>query len=269
MRRLTHAGLLAVLYSLATVSLALGAAFVGPIYDGPDLDYQPSIIQVQPSGQLMIVYERLAPQTNLGDLYVSVSNDGGQSWTTPQVIINTPSNERHPALLQLDSSFALFYLSNETGSFRIHRAASTDGLTWTPQGAIDLGWTTGGELNPAVIREADGTLTMTYQRSGIGYLARSTDNGATWDKLQTRVSTAGGALPRIAKRESDGTYLVTYQTGSSTVLMYSKVSTDPYNWNVVETPFSVDANSHDSQPIVLEDGTFVTFYTLQIGRAHV
>lgn len=269
MRKLRVAGVLAVLLSLTTVSLALAAAFVGPIYDGPDLDYQPSIIRVQPSGQLMIVYERLAPGTNSGDLYVSVSDNGGQTWTTPQVIINTAGNERHPALLQLGtSSFALFYLSNESGSFRIHRATSADGLSWAGQGAIDLGWATGGELNPAVIREANGTLTMTYQRGGVSYLARSTDDGVTWDLLKTRVSTAGGLLPRIAKRESDGTYLVTYQVanpGTNLLHMYAKVTTDPYNWSVAQTPFSIDANSHDSQPIVLEEGKFVTFYIQQVG----
>lgn len=269
MRKLRVAGVLAVLLSLATVSLSLAAAFVGPIYDGPEMDYQPSIIRVQPSGQLMIVYERQITSSNY-DMFVSVSNNAGLTWTTPQVIINTAANERHPALLQLGtSSFALFYLSNETGSYRIHRATSADGLSWTGQGAIDLGWASGGDLNPAVIREASGTLTMTYQRSGVSYLARSTDNGVTWDKLQTRVSTAGGALPRIAKRESDGKYLVTYQVnpGTNVLQMYSKVTTDPYNWNVTQTPFSIDANSHDSQPIVLENGTFVTFYTQQTGTA--
>ena len=268
MRKLRVAGVLAVLLSLASVSLSLAAAYVGPIYDGTSLDYQPSIIRVQPSGQLMIVYERLNPSQS-GDLYVSVSNNGGQTWTTPQVIINTAGNERHPALLQLStSSFVLFYLSNETGSFRIHRATSTDGLSWTSQGAIDLGWATGGEINPSVIREANGTLTMTYQRlSGPSYLARSSDNGVTWDTLKTQVSPANSALPRIVKRESDGKYLVTYQTGSSVVSLFSKVTSDPYNWNVTETPFSIDANSHDSQPIVLEDGKFVTFYTQQIGSA--
>jgi hypothetical protein len=270
MRKQRIAGVLAMLFGLASVSLALGAGYVGPIYDGNSLDYQPSIIRVQPSGQLMIVYERLAAQTQVGDLYVSVSNNGGQTWTIPQAIINTTGNERHPALLQLGtSSFVLFYLSNETGSFRIHRATSSDGLSWTRQGAIDLGWDSGGEINPTVIREANGTLTMTYQRNGVSYLARSSDSGVTWDKLQTRVSTAGGALPRLAKRESDGKFLVTYQVnpGNNVLRMYSKVTSDPYNWNVAETPFSIDVNSHDSQPIVLENGTFVTFYTQQSGSA--
>jgi hypothetical protein len=271
MRKPSGIVMLALLFSLATVSLALAATYVGPVYDGTHMDYQPSIIRVQPSGQLLLVLERQITPSNY-DQYVTTSSDGGQTWTDPQAILSTPSNERHPALLQLGtSSFVLLYLSNETGGYRIHRATSTDGLTWTPQGALNLGWSTSGEINPAVIREADGTLTMTYQRTGGStgsYIARSSDNGVTWDTLKTQVSPAG-ALPRIAKRESDGRYLVTYQVnpGTGVLQMYSKVSSNPYSWSVAETPFSIDANSHDSQPIVLEDGTFVTFYTQQVGTA--
>ncbi|HEX6290858.1 MAG TPA: sialidase family protein [Herpetosiphonaceae bacterium] len=269
MRKRIRVALCAILFSLATISLALGAAFVGPVYDSPNMDYQPSIIRVQPSGQLMIVFERQVTQSNY-DQYVTTSSDGGTTWTTPQAILSSASNERHPALIQLGpSSLALFYLSNETGGYRIHRATSADGSTWTPQGALNLGWATGGDLNPAVIREADGTLTMTYQRSGVSYIARSSDGGVTWDTLRTQVSTAGGALPRIARRESDGTYLVTYQVnpGTNVLQMYAKVSNDPYTWSGAEIPFSIDANSHDSQPIVLEDGTFVTFYIQQTASA--
>jgi len=269
MRKPTIIAMLALLFSLMTISLAFAAAYVGPVYDGTHMDYQPSIIRVQPSGQLMIVFERQVTQSNY-DQYVTTSSNGGQTWSTPQAILSTPSNERHPALLQLGpASFVLFYLSNETGGYRIHRASSTDGLSWSPQGALNLGWSTSGEINPTVIRETSGALTMTYQRTGGStgsYIARSIDNGATWDTLKTQVS-ATGALPRLAKRESDGRYIVTYQVnpGSGVLQMYSKVSADPYNWNVAETPFSIDANSHDSQPIVLEDGTFVTFYIQQVG----
>jgi hypothetical protein len=268
MRKPTIAAMFALLFSVATVSLALGAAYIGPVYDGTHMDYQPSIIRVQPSGQLMIVFERQVTQSNY-DQYVTTSSNGGQTWSVPQPILSTSFNERHPALLQLGpSAFVLFYLSNASGGYRIHRATSADGLSWTPQGTLNLGWSTSGDLNPAVIREASGALTMTYQRSGGSYIARSTDNGVTWDTLKTQVSPAG-ALPRLAKRESDGRYLVTYQVnpGTNVLQMYAKVSTDPYNWTVVETPFSIDANSHDSQPIVLEDGTFVTFYIQQVGTA--
>ena len=254
------------LLALAGVGWAAGAApqFVGPLYDGPELDYQPAILRMLPGQQLMVVWERLNLPSLSGDFYVAFSSDEGQTWTAPAAILPSPLNQRHPALVQLAAnSFALFYLVDETGSgaHRLHRATSPDAVTWTDQGALDLGWATPGEINPSVIREADGTLTMTYHRlSGPSYIAQSHDDGATWDKFQTQVSPANAQLPRLAKRESDGLYLVTYQVGSSNLDLYAKVSTDPYNWSGAQIPVSIDINTHDSQPIVLEDGTFLVAY---------
>lgn len=263
--------LVALLLSLSMISLALGAAFVGPIYNGADLDYQPAILRAQPSGQLLVVIERRPPGASTFDLVLTTSSDNGQSWTTPQPIINTPLNERHPALVQLAGGFALFYLKDQGGgAYRINRATSADGSVWVDQGPINLGWATPGEINPAVISEAGGALTMTYHRlNGPSYIARSTDGGATWDTLKTQISPGAAALPRIAKRESDGRYLVTYQVnpGNNSLDVYAKVSSDPYNWSGTQYAVSTVANSHDSQPIVLEDGTFVVFTAEQQGGA--
>ncbi len=86
-------------------------------------------------------------------------------------------------------SFALLYLVDQTGggSYRIHRATSADGAAWTGHAAVDLGWATPGEINPDVVHEGGGVLTMTYQRSG-AYVARSLKGGVTWDTLRTQVS---------------------------------------------------------------------------------
>ena len=162
-KRAVLRSIVVLLLSLAVASLVQGSTpeYIGPIYTGPDLDYQPAIIRVSPSGDLMVVFERIALDTFFGDLYVTFSANGGQTWTAPQPAVSSVLNERHPALVQLAaSSFALFYLVDETGSnsFRLHRATSADGLIWTDQGALDLGWATTGEINPCVIREADGTV---------------------------------------------------------------------------------------------------------------
>jgi uncharacterized repeat protein (TIGR01451 family) len=250
------------------------AYYRGPIYSGSELDYQPSIIRVQPGGRLLVVFERFDPATFSGDLYATYSDDGGGSWSEPVPAIDSALNERHPSLVQLaDSSFVLFYLVDETGAgaYRIHRATSSDGVAWIPRGGIDLGWSMSHQVNPNVIREADSSLTITYHRyftasqsSGPSYIARSMDDGATWDTLRTQVSDSSAALPRLAKRESDGLYIVTYQVnpGGDDLDLYAKISTDPYDWAVPQIPVSTDINTHDSQPIVLEDGTFLVVYAM-------
>ncbi len=246
-----------------------------PIYGGSESDYQPSLIR-RADGKLMIVLERLAPRTNSGDLLVSTSADGGATWTTPAAIINTKLNERHPSLVQHASgTYSLFYIQVDTrNAYTIQRATSTNGTTWTNRGAVNLGWGTAGDMNPSVILEADGSLTMTYQRSNgsayAGYIARSLDGGVTWDSRRTTVSDGlAGMLPRVAKRASDGRYMVTFQaTGpGGQMAIYAKTSADPYAWSVPRAPVSEGENAHDSQPIVLEDGRFFVTYGAVAGDA--
>ncbi len=250
--------------SAVVAATAAGA----PIYAGPETDYQPSLIRTL-DGRLMIALERLGGRTNSGDLLVSTSADGGATWSVPSMAVGTRLNERHPSLVQHASGvFSLFYLQVDArGAYRIHRATSADGTTWTRHGAVNLGGATAGDMNPSVIVEADGSLTMAYQRltSGtyVGHIARSLDGGVTWDGLGTTVSDGGMAmLPRVAKRESDGLYMITFQTTGPDGEMgiYARTSADPYDWSVPRVPVSEGENAHDSQPIVLHDGRFMVTY---------
>ncbi len=258
-----------VLFLLIAVWGGTALAASGPIHDGPELDYQPSIIRELSGSRLLMIFERLDTGDFFGDLMVTWSDDNGETWDPPSPAVATIFNERHPALVQLAANqYVLFYLLDETSSnsFRIYRATSTNGSYWTEQGAVDLGWDTPGEINPSVISEGGGVLTMTYHRlSGPAYIARSTDSGVTWDQLKTQVSDGQGALPRLAKRESDGRYLVTWQVGGSDLDLFGRYSHDPYDWSGEAIPLSTEINTHDSQPIVLEDGTFLVAYARQVG----
>jgi hypothetical protein len=252
--------------STDTVSTPAGA----PAYAGPEMDYQSSPVRLQPSGALMMAIERLDPATGRGDLYLSGSTDGGATWTVPRLAVGSVLNERHPALVQLaDGGLALFYLADEGGgSFRIHRATSPDGDAWTQHGAIDLGWRRPGEINPSVIVEPDGSLTMTYhRRGGAAYVARSLDGGATWDTRRTAVTRSAASLPRIARRAGDGLYLVTYQMSGAggAIELFAETSADPYDWKARGVRISPNTNDHDSHPIVLEDGSFFLTYAQSVG----
>jgi len=236
------------------------------VTSGPELDYQAAILRSSDDGARIVVFERLNPSTILGDLWITRSIDDGKTWSEPVAIIATAVDERHPALVQSGpSAYALFYLKGTGSSYRLWRATSDDGVQFTEQNQLDLGWASGGEINPHVIRHADGTLTMSYHRLGAGvYVAQSTDDGVTWDQLQTQIA-AAAQLPRIAFRESDGLYLASYQTGSSALDMFVKTTTDVRDWSAPAQDFATTGNNHDSLPIVMPDNAFVLFWIRAAG----
>lgn len=266
-----HPGLLASAPLLAVLTVPAPLSAQQTVSGGPGNDYQADVaIPRDAPDSRIVVFERLDGALS-GDLYVTRSSDGGATWTTPALAIGTAANERHPALVQTGAqAWALFHLAGTgaSSSFRIHRATSTDGTVFTAQGAVDLGWPTGGEVNPHVIRHPDGTLVMTYQRlSGAAHLAQSTDGGATWDTLRTQVSPGNAALPRIAFRPDDGTWLLVYQTGSNPVSGWIKTSSDPLDWSAPARPLLPAGNNHDGFPMVLSDGSFALLWAQVVGNA--
>lgn len=268
-------GLLPPIGMVAALVLALVPVAALPravsVHDGPELDYQPAIIRQEPSGRLLVVFERLDRATLSGDLYSSYSDTAGASWSEPQPVVCSELSERHPALVQLGAeSYALYYLVGAGGrsDYRIHRAVSVDGVNWEAQGEIDLGWPDPGEINPSVVRLPDGTLAMAYHRFlGRAYLSLSRDAGATWDKSRIFVTTQDAALPRIAYRAADGRYIVTFQTnpGDDRLNLWAKTTLDPSDWESDPIPVSLGRNTHDSFPIVLADGRVAVYYARQVG----
>jgi len=234
------------------------------VTDDSYLNYMPSMLEL-PDGSLAIAYERLDSSFENGDIMVTFSDDGA-AWSTPTAVVAGTGNERHAALIRLqDGTYQVYYLSDETGGYRIHMADSPDGVYWTPRGIVDLGWTDEDLVNPTVISESDGSLTMSYDvLSDGGYVSHSTD-GVAWDDARTQVST--GSINRVA-RHSDGTYVVSYQRKTGIwyyqIDVFTKTSTDLVNWSA-ENRVTYTQNSHDSFPIELADGQHALYYATSTG----
>ncbi|OAB58818.1 hypothetical protein AY599_20125 [Leptolyngbya valderiana BDU 20041] len=251
--------------AFATFLLGPVAAWASPIIVSGTggFDYQADAIQPwgAPS-ERVVVFERLS--SFIGDLYLTRSTDSGASWSDPVPIVTGTANQRHADLVQTgESSFQLFYLSNATGSFRIHRSSSSDLVDFTDHGALDLGWASGGEINPQVIRRPDGELFMVYHRlSGAAYIAQSSDGGVTWDLRRQQVSPSNAALPRLSYRPSDGRYLLAYQTnpGNNQLRLWSRTTLDPASWSDTPVEIAAGGNNHDGWPILRSDGRFMVFW---------
>ncbi len=250
--------------ALALLATSASAYTAVPVTNDAYLNYMPSLLQCA-DDSLMIVYERLDANYENGDLMLTMSDDGS-SWSAPREIVATSGNERHPSVVQLgDGSFQLYYLSDETGGYRIHMADSPDGSVWTRRGGVDLGWSSENQVNPTVFAEEDGSLTMSYDvLSNGGYVSHS-DDGTDWDHNRTNVST--GSLNRIM-RHSDGTYVLSYQRKTGLLYyqidIFTKTSADRLSWSA-ENRVTYTQNSHDSFPLEPGDGDYALYFATSTG----
>ena len=227
---------------------------------GTGNDYESWVIRLNDS-RLMLVFCR-NPDWASGNLYVTLSSDDGASWTSPQPIITDAGDQATLSFVQMPGdTLRLWYASDETGSYKIHSAWSTDGLVWTKTGALNLGWTSSTNYyDPTVLLEPDGSLTMSYVVSGSGVYIAHCPVGGAWDTARTQISSSGFRA-RVMKH-ADGTYLIAYhkRTGSSTEYdVFSTMSTDRINWTT-PVQLTTNHNSHDPSAYQMPDGTYMVYY---------
>jgi len=247
--------------ALGTFCCLTALAVPTAISDGPENDYESWIGRLD-DGRLLVIFDR-NPDWQSGDLYRSVSEDDGASWSSPEPVITVPGDQATLCFQQLpDLSIHLWYASNESGDYRIHAAHSADAETWTEDGQVDLGWWAGIDYyDPTVALEPDGSLTMCYVVSGLGaYVARK-PAGGSWDTDRRLVAT-GGQRARIMKH-GDGTYVAVYHKRSGPSQydydVFLRTSMDLDSWSP-ELRMTTNLNSHD--PFVGEmcDGSYRLYY---------
>lgn len=232
-----------------------------PIVSGPA--YDDGAVPLAVNGRLLVMFER--DQGTHDDLYVVTSDDAGATWSDPSPVATSGADNRLGSLVRLrDGTLALFYTSNAGGMYRVHRATSPDGTTWTEHGAVDLHQLPASAINPHVIVEADGRLTMVYQLLGGSlFVAQSADGGITWDEQPTRIGLLAAVSPRIT-HTADGRYLLTYHSGGADLDLYAHLSDDPYTWEGEPVAISVGQDSRDGFPVLLNDETLAVFYALSV-----
>lgn len=243
------------------VMICIGVLHADPVVvsGGPENDYESWIARLH-DNRLMLVFCR-NPDWVSGDLYVTFSSDSGTTWDSARVIIEDTLNQSTLSFAQMpDDTLWLWYASNETNEYQIYAAFSMDGISWTKQGPVALGWQSWQRhYDPTVILEPDSSLTMSYRGPDGGYIAHH-PYGGSWDTLKTRVAPSG-YRPRVMKHSS-GTYLYAYHRntgGSYDYDVFIRTSMDRVNWSD-SIRLTFNSNSHDPFPNETPDGAYRVFY---------
>jgi hypothetical protein len=173
--------------------------------------YFPVAVRLQ-DGRIAVVLRGGAGHLGIkGRLDMVLSSDEGETWTRPNLVVDSPEDDRNPALGQArDGSLVIAYLRlakyDEQGRYNpnLEKPDTTwvtrsedGGKTWGEPDSIDvsdIGW---GSPFGKILTLADGTMLMAVYGGPVrapgqkvadsdnSYLYRSTDNGKTWKRYAT------------------------------------------------------------------------------------
>jgi hypothetical protein len=173
--------------------------------------YFPVALRLQ-DGRIAVVLRGGAGHLGIkGRLDMVFSSDEGKTWTRPTLVVDSPQDDRNPALGQArDGSLVVAYLRlakyDEQGRYnpKLDKPDSTwvtrsedGGKTWlesSPIDVSDIGW---GSPFGKILTLPDGTMLLPMYGGPVrtpgekvadsdnSYLYRSTDNGKTWKRYAT------------------------------------------------------------------------------------
>jgi hypothetical protein len=195
-----------------------------------------------------------------GRAHITRSDDGGLTWSKPQVLIDTPSDDRSPAATQLADGTLVCsfftYPDTETGIIR----STDDGKTWdqTPRLlAKPMAWTaTDGPPHPlkdgSVVVATYGGNTRDEGEKTKEALFRSTDSGVTWNHLATIDAPFALDEPDIAQLTDGRLVTISRREGS--------VAWSSDNGKTWTTPVPLPFKMYDPWLLTLKDGTLLCLH---------
>jgi photosystem II stability/assembly factor-like uncharacterized protein len=195
-----------------------------------------------------------------GRAHITRSEDGGLTWSKPQLLIDTPSDDRAPAATQLaDGTLVCSFFTYPDTATGIIRSTD-DGKTWerTPRLlSRPMAWTAtdGPPLqlkDGSVVVVTYGGNTYDEGEKGKQALFRSTDSGATWNHLATVDAPFALDEPSIAQLPDGRLVTIARREGA---LAWS--SDNGKTWTKpVPLPFKM----YDPWLLALKDGTLICLH---------
>ena len=219
-----------------------------------------------------------------GRLDMVFSSDQGKSWSKPTVVVDSPLDDRNPALGQAaDGAIVVAFWRtaryDEQGRYneKLDKPVNTwvtrsndGGKSWSEPQQIDVSDISWGSPYGKMITLPDGAMLMSmyggnsspapHSGPGASYLYRSTDNGKTWRRFST---IAGGYNETAIARLANGDLLAALRSGKPQDVSVARSRDGGKNWSVpsVITP----ANVHPADLLPLADGSVLMTCGYRVG----
>ena len=200
--------------TIALLAVEAGAAEkdlveIRTVAKSSDVDYYafPSVCRLANGDLLCVFYLGTGHISPDGHVAMVRSSDEGKTWTKPEIVVDTPEDDRDPSIMQTRTGRIIinFFVYDGKGggdrstrlSPRVHYAYSDDGgKTFCKPKPLDVGWNWSA-TSDGVLELPDGTLLMPIYGRKEGdvkdraSLVFTMDNGETWSKRPVTIGYDG------------------------------------------------------------------------------
>jgi len=196
----------------------------------------------------------------------------GDSWTAPQVIVDTPNQpEGNPVLFQTpDGRLWLFYVTIEGRGWQDCplklRTSEDGGNTWSPERILraEHGWMTRNK--PLVLDNGDWVLPLYDERTWASLFGISSDASASWQFTEPLASQPGNIQPSVVQL-GDGSLLALMRTGGQGGYLWQSRSLDLGRTWEEPTPTELPNPNAAADMVRLRSGSLVlAFNNTRVGR---
>jgi Neuraminidase (sialidase) len=245
--------------------------------------YFPVALRLQ-DGRIAVVMRGGGPHLSIhGRLDMVFSSDEGKTWSKPTVVLDSPLDDRNPALGQAaDGAIVVAFWRtanyDDQGRYneKLHKPVNTwvtrstdGGKSWSEAQQIDVSNISWGSPYGKMITLPDGAMLMSMyggaaasapRTSGASYLCRSTDNGKTWQRFST---IASGYNETGIARLGNGDLLAALRSDKPQDVSISRSTDGGKTWSTpaVVTP----ANVHPADLLPLPDGRVLITCGYRVG----
>jgi hypothetical protein len=206
--------------------------------------------------------------TGSPDIWITRSPDGGASWDTTWLAIQSADSNWYPCMAQDNSNvfhMVWFRLEVPSGNVNIWYSRSTDAMNWSAP--VPLTNTNFIDWTPNLVIDFNGILWVTWASNRTGnqelFLIRSTDGGNTWSNpIQITNHPSHDNMPFMFQR-SDSTFILVWQRYpgpefpylNNNCEIYYSTSPDGMAWsNPDSITYDTGPNYADVVPAIYTDG---------------
>lgn len=162
------------------------------------------VVRVAPNGQLLVVFNRFTSMAGdkLPDPYYTLSNDNGQSWSTPAPLYQSSGVTSLYTTFTYNSSSVAHAVWVENLSLVYARQGDWPGITRTLSDPDDIP----GALHPQIVSSGSSTLDVVWAEGDLAdpgafvpsiRHTRSTNNGSTWTNSTIPTSPYNAGYPSL------------------------------------------------------------------------